>query len=379
LEGNVADAPEDIKQYADDKLHEIQERLSPYVHRKDAMVLLQDLPGMQQVVLHVRRTKVQSRLYGAFSKYRKKQEGGGWKNFLKIYSELRPIHNHPGCLLRSKWAKEEEMAKASRKCSFTAESVTEIQERQTFRRPSLSQDEDIKAMIAVKQESESSTMKPSSKDDGTKKSEWDIIDLISDSEEEDQEAEIQYTAATEQWWKNVARRCGGDKMSDVTNGNKVVLLLHILVHATKLDEKVVVFSQCLKVSRRDEKLVSSVAAALSAQTFTQTLDFISEVLAMKHWQKHVPSLASSFPEHATGGWKAGRDFLRIDGSTSGSERGDLIKEFNEELSSVRLFLISSRAGGIGINLCSANRVSIETCDCHHGGVRSKLTTALVAL
>jgi hypothetical protein len=89
----------------------------------------------------------------------------------------------------------------------------------------------------------------------------------------------------------------------------------------------------------------------------QTLDFISEVLARDELQNYVPSLASSFPGHSMGGWKAGRDFLRIDGSTTGAERGDLVKEFNEDLSSVRLFLISSRAGGMGINLCSANRVS----------------------
>jgi hypothetical protein len=98
---------------------------------------------------------------------------------------------------------------------------------------------------------------------------------------------------------------------------------------------------------------------------------------MKNWQKQVPSLASSFPEHPIGGWKAGRDFLRIDGSISGSERGDLIQEFNEDLSSVRLFLISSRAGGIGINLCSANRVSMEIGDFDQGGVQSKLTIVLV--
>ena len=58
-----------------------------------------------------------------------------------------------------------------------------------------------------------------------------------------------------------------------------------------------------------------------------------------------------------GEWRSGWEYLRIDGGVSGSERGDLIREFNEEMSGVRLFLISSRAGGVGINLCSANRVS----------------------
>jgi SNF2 family DNA or RNA helicase len=246
LEGNVADASDAVKQYADGLLFEIQENLRPYVNRKDASVLLQDLPGMQQVVLHVRRTKVQSRLYGAFAKFRKNND---WNNFLKIYTALRPIHNHPACLLLSKEAKSEEMmaVKASRKNSFTAESATEIQERQASRRPSVSQDEDVKPTQAIKQEATALKTKNPSKDDGTTKSKWDIIDLISDAEEEDLEAEVQ--AETGQWWKNVARRCGDDKLADVTNGNKVVLLLHILVHATMLDEKVVVFSQCLKVRK----------------------------------------------------------------------------------------------------------------------------------
>jgi hypothetical protein len=87
------------------------------------------------------------------------------------------------------------------------------------------------------------------------------------------------------------------------------------------------------------------------------LDFIQDVLALEDWQKHVPSLASSFPNCKAGGWKSGRDFLRIDGAVTGAERGSLVNEFNEDLNKVKIFLISSRAGGIGINLCSANRVS----------------------
>ena len=87
----------------------------------------------------------------------------------------------------------------------------------------------------------------------------------------------------------------------------------------------------------------------------QTLDYISSVLAIKDWVSEVPSLAESFEGISIGGWKPGKDFLRIDGATSASDRGDRVNRFEDD--SIRLFLISSRAGGIGINLCSANRVS----------------------
>lgn len=56
-----------------------------------------------------------------------------------------------------------------------------------------------------------------------------------------------------------------------------------------------------------------------------------------------------------GGWIQGKDFLRIDGGTSGIERGELLKDFYDD-KSLKLFLISSVAGGIGINLVSASRV-----------------------
>jgi len=62
-----------------------------------------------------------------------------------------------------------------------------------------------------------------------------------------------------------------------------------------------------------------------------------------------------YPDLSIGGWIQGKDFLRIDGSTSGIERGELLKDFSDD-KSLKLFLISSVAGGIGINLVSASRV-----------------------
>jgi hypothetical protein len=57
-------------------------------------------------------------------------------------------------------------------------------------------------------------------------------------------------------------------------------------------------------------------------------------------------------------WRRGTHLLRIDGSTAG--RQDLINQFNSS-ANVRLFLISTRAGNMGINLQAASRVVLFDC------------------
>jgi transcriptional regulator ATRX len=55
-------------------------------------------------------------------------------------------------------------------------------------------------------------------------------------------------------------------------------------------------------------------------------------------------------------WKRDYDYFRIDGQTSIEKRKASIESFNDmDNSSARLFLISTKAGGIGINLVGANR------------------------
>ncbi|XP_042493689.1 CHD3-type chromatin-remodeling factor PICKLE-like isoform X2 [Macadamia integrifolia] len=54
----------------------------------------------------------------------------------------------------------------------------------------------------------------------------------------------------------------------------------------------------------------------------------------------------------------GLTYFRIDGKTSSSLRQEQVKEFNKTDSSIFIFLFSTRAGGLGIDLPSADRVII---------------------
>jgi len=46
-------------------------------------------------------------------------------------------------------------------------------------------------------------------------------------------------------------------------------------------------------------------------------------------------------------------YLRLDGMTKADERGELLRRFNEAGSVYKIFILSTRAGGLGLNLQTA--------------------------
>lgn len=83
-------------------------------------------------------------------------------------------------------------------------------------------------------------------------------------------------------------------------------------------------------------------------------------------------------------------FLRLDGSTNISERQKMIDEFNNN-SSIPVFLLSTRAGGMGINLTAADTCIIHDLDfnpfndiqaedrCHRIGQKKPVTVYKVSV
>jgi DNA repair and recombination RAD54-like protein len=67
--------------------------------------------------------------------------------------------------------------------------------------------------------------------------------------------------------------------------------------------------------------------------YTQTLDLIGRMCGENSW-----------------------GFCRLDGSVSMKKRQKMVDEFNDPTSSLVAFLLSSKAGGCGINLIGGNRL-----------------------
>lgn len=54
--------------------------------------------------------------------------------------------------------------------------------------------------------------------------------------------------------------------------------------------------------------------------------------------------------------------MRLDGSTKHEDRGQMLKDFNAPGSDYFLFMLSTRAGGLGLNLQSADTVILFDSD-----------------
>jgi SNF2 family DNA or RNA helicase len=97
--------------YSLEKSTELFTLAEPYIHRKDMSVLTEHLPPLHQVVITVRQTRMQAKLYRAQKRYQDANSSGDIKSeFLKQYQTLQPINSHPGSLLFSEAKKASENA-----------------------------------------------------------------------------------------------------------------------------------------------------------------------------------------------------------------------------------------------------------------------------
>lgn len=313
MEGLASDASLEQVALQVKKTKLLYKTLEPFMQRRDIGILKRDLPPSQTVVLYIRPSKLQARLYTAFKRFKKRLgQAGEDLPFLTEYQMLRPLHNHPYCLVSSARRRNGSLVQAAKRPPAKVQGETDSLKTASSNTAAaiylVDSDADGTPTVGGVA-SKNAMLKPDTKPIP---------------------AEVAPKATTTgrgrksmdySWIEKIVPTTDDlSKVAKVEYGNKIFLLLQILAHAQSVDDKVVVFSQCLK-----------------------TLDFIETVLK-GDWASYCSGHEDNIH---LGHWKKGSDYLRIDGSTQSSERGDLVSTFHENAEESKLFLLSIEAGGIG--------------------------------
>lgn len=135
-----------------------------------------------------------------------------------------------------------------------------------------------------------------------------------------------------EWWKRFVEE---KELNNIHHSPKLVILMNLLQECEVIGDKLLVFSQSL-----------------------QSIDVIEHFLSLIDSKTRGYEYEGDVGDYK-GYWQPGIDYFRLDGSCSVESREAMCKKFNDVNNlRGRLFLISTRAGGLGINLVAANRVVI---------------------
>ncbi|KAE8745380.1 hypothetical protein FOCC_FOCC007928, partial [Frankliniella occidentalis] len=147
-----------------------------------------------------------------------------------------------------------------------------------------------------------------------------------------QDAEPPAPTKQAEWWETYIQE---NDFEDLRASPKIQMLFSILKDCEENGEKLLVFSQSLFSLDVIEYFLAKVDEATQNDTVNELVD------------------------GHRGSWSPGIDYFRLDGSTPTEQRSHSCNIFNKTTNvRARLFLISTRAGGLGINLVAANRVII---------------------
>ncbi|XP_051505384.1 transcriptional regulator ATRX isoform X1 [Myxocyprinus asiaticus] len=322
------------------RAHILYEMLAGCVQRRDYTALTKFLPPKHEYVLAVRLTPIQCKLYRYYLEHftgvGSALEGGRGRAGTKLFQDfqmLSRIWTHPWCLQLDYISKEN-------KGYFDEDSMEEFiaSETEESSMSLTSEDEKPKRKKKRGKGKEQSSDKSDSEDLEVIK-EWNTSSRGGNPEGRNRAEPVEEVRATSSsgpgspspdWYKEFVTEADSEVLE---HSAKISLLFEILRMAEDLEEKVLVFSQSLI-----------------------SLDLIEDFLELAGRAKEE---GKPSPYKGDGKWFRNIDYYRLDGSTNAITRKKWAEEFNDT-SNVRgrLFLISTRAGSLGINLVAANRVII---------------------
>ncbi|KAM9361199.1 helicase ARIP4 [Symphorus nematophorus] len=298
LNGQCMDStPQDVRlmRYRSHVLHSL---LEGFVQRRGHDVLRDQLPSKEEHVILVRLSPIQRALYTEFMKRFREAGNSGWLglNPLKAFCVCCKIWNHPDVLYEA------------------------LQKENQANEQDLDLD-DITSASNARCPAPSAGLKAKVADSSNSKVNNTLPPLNPSQDKANQ-------VITYEWAKDIMSNY---QTGVLENSAKMVLLFHLIDESVRKGDKILVFSQSLS-----------------------TLSVIEDFLSKRPMPTGIASSDTQSPN-----WVRNLNYYRLDGGTSASERERLINQFNDpENNTTWVFLLSTRAGCLGVNLIGANRVVV---------------------
>ncbi|XP_072308465.1 helicase ARIP4 isoform X2 [Eucyclogobius newberryi] len=295
LNGQCVDStPQDVRLMRY-RSHVLYSLLEGFVQRRGHDVLRDQLPHKEEHVILVRLTPIQRALYTEFMKRFREAGNSGWLG-------LNPLKAF--CVCCKIWNHPDVLYEALQKENQANDQDLDLDD--ITNNPRCSAPAGLKAKVA-----------DSSKGIGNSN-----LPPLNPSQDRSNQV------ITYEWAKDIMSNY---QTGVLDNSAKMLLLFCLIDESVQRRDKILVFSQSLS-----------------------TLSLIEDNLAQR------PMPADVCPADGLNhNWVRNLNYYRLDGSTSATERERLINQFNDpENTTTWVFLLSTRAGCLGVNLIGANRVVV---------------------
>ncbi|XP_062258370.1 helicase ARIP4 isoform X2 [Platichthys flesus] len=274
--------------------HVLHSLLEGFVQRRGHDVLQDQLPSKQEHVILVRLSPIQRALYTEFMKRFREAGNNGWLG-------LNPLKAF--CVCCKIWNHPDVLYESLQKETQANEQDLDLDD------------------ISSRCPAPGAGLKAKVADSSNSKVNITLPPLNHSQEKANQ-------VITYEWAKNIMAHY---QTGLLQNSAKMALLFHLIDESVRKGDKILVFSQSLS-----------------------TLSVIEDFLSKRPVPTDVLSSATQNQN-----WIRNLNYYRLDGSTSATERERLINQFNDpENTAAWLFLLSTRAGCLGVNLIGANRVVV---------------------
>jgi transcriptional regulator ATRX len=177
-----------------------------------------------------------------------------------------------------------------------------------------------------------------------------------DDDQQDNSDEPWLNEMREQFWFPFLDMLPDESEFDIALGGKIFLLKSILDKCAEIGDKILLFSRSLYTLNYIERFLHYLQIhndeeyQKQCETRRQLRQLLSSNGNNNHLYEYIPQPVQ---------WIRDQDYFRMDGQTDVIARKRYAKAFNDPSNlRARLFLISTLAGGIGINLIGSNRVIV---------------------